>query len=52
MYNIDIAQKGVTENAVLRLMFHDCVRYTGGLASRHSRVHKILVLEKVPSEGS
>ena len=33
MYNIDIVQKGVTENAVLRLMFHDCVRYTGGFVS-------------------
>ena len=37
MYNIDIAQKGVTENAVLRLMFHDCVRYTGGFVSFTTR---------------
>ena len=37
MYNIDIVQKGVTENAVLRLMFHDCVRYTGGFVSFTTR---------------
>ena len=46
MYNIDIAQKGVTENAVLRLMFHDCVRYTGGLEGYPNVPEDFTITEK------
>ncbi len=29
MYNIRGGDSGITENRLMRLAFHDCVRYTG-----------------------